>query len=101
MRRLLAIGVLSVFALAGCGGGDGTWSQAQRDEFMNNCTSAAQTTGAGTLDQVTSYCQCTLDALEQKYTPAEVAELEQGSSTDSEAQAEIMDIVTSCLSEIQ
>ena len=43
----------------------------------------------------------TLDALEQKYTPAEVAELEQGSSTDSEAQAEIMDIVTSCLSEIQ
>lgn len=57
---ILSIAVASLFLIS-CGGGG--WSSAEKDAYMDGCTS-----GGLVAD---SYCQCTLDYLESSFPDPE------------------------------
>lgn len=84
MRRLAAGAalLLSVGALAGCGGDsdggdDGAWPENVRSNFINACVAEDPA--------MEGYCGCMLEGLEEKYTIDEYIEVEremEGSSGD-------------------
>lgn len=98
MMRRLAAGaalLLSVGALAGCGGDsdggdDGAWPENVRSNFINACVAEDPA--------MEGYCGCMLEGLEEKYTIDEYIEVEremEGSSGD-QVLDEWGDLITEC-----
>ena len=98
MRRVV-LSLLAVGLLAGCAA---RWPEENREAFMRNCLGQARKTQpTAPVEALTSYCECTVDRLQERFSLKEFEALEAQSVREKKPPMELIRVVEECAGRVR
>ncbi len=100
MRLKQLLPLASAIALLLPLGANAAWPAGGKAKFMEECTTAAKAQEGVSAAAAQKHCSCTANSAESKFSEAELAKLNQPSSTDNEKlRATVLKDAQACLSQ--